>query len=551
MKPATVVTSAPIIGSVGSWDEAGLVRDLDKKGFTPPKCGSELIANACDYFSPMVRFKEDNLFIKMIDIGIGMNYVSLEKMFRMNFSNNELRQSKGVSGYGGKHAIYLLSKNNGKPSTTILYTKMKDESYLKAIMPWNEIVSEQMYTGKITIHPMTDEEIEEFIADRKDDLHQYGTTIKWEYSDDLMKTIESQFHRRTEIVDLSTRWDIIFGIDNIDIHLVKSDGTPQITLPKYNYFGGNDNLFYDGKQIDIIDHFVDHNNVDRFILTDKTDQKLEIKQNPVTTSTKPVPVSVNPTWNHVGYYEIYNGMRKNIQIFNETSPTKLDSAACFLSPYEADFFTYAQNIDHLKTYLSQVRLYRQNQCITEFHLDGFNAGTSRGNARSMLRSFHHRTEVRYTTYSTQDNRMDIVMGIQGNKNANQKNFPKTLTKMISWLKETDVSRIDDHFDKVITNHNKHRIPEPRITAVPRISTPVLPIVAATVDTVGAVAAKPTAKPVAKPTADVTPSKKKSTASTTVTNLTNKEKLLKCIHDNELDDDLIQQILLLVQNSIHK
>ena len=144
--------------------------------------------------------------------------------------------------------------------------------------------------------------------------------------------------------------------------------------------GGNDNLFYDGKQIDIIDHFVDHNNVDRFILTDKTDQKLEIKQNPVTTSTKPVPVSVNPTWNHVGCYEIYNGMRKTIQLFNETSPTKLDSAACFLSPYDADFFTCAQNIDHLKTYLSQVRLYRQNQCITEFHLDGFNAGTSRGNA---------------------------------------------------------------------------------------------------------------------------------------------------------------------------
>ena len=100
----------------GRWDEPGLVGSLDRKGFTPSKCVSELIANSCDAQSQLVIFKVNKKltkrYINMIDIGKGMSFDKLHDMFAMFKSNNKLRKSMGVSGLGGKEALYMLSKKN-------------------------------------------------------------------------------------------------------------------------------------------------------------------------------------------------------------------------------------------------------------------------------------------------------------------------------------------------------------------------------------------------------------------------------------------------------
>lgn len=463
MLSALVVASCAV-GSVslnatkgGYWDEAGLVASLDRKGFTSSKCISEVLANSCDAQSPKVLFKINSNYIKMIDIGIGMDIEELRDMFAMFKSNNRQRQSMGVSGLGGKEALYILSKKNkGDPSTVFVFTRTKNGQYLRAIVPWNDICKSNVYTDKIVFDDMSEDEIVEFNKDRENEVFQNGTTIRWEYSDNLMETLDYQFdkNKREKILEPKDRWDLIFGLANIAIQLEKSDGTLQITLPKYNYFGGSEVDYYTGKNEELIEHYIDDNGKDRFIWMDaESDETKEIKQTSKTVAKHLTLVNIHQSWKHTGTFVVYNGMRKNPLIFDETSlnPRKLDTASTFFSDYESNYFEHKHAKDSIKDYLSKVRLFRNGQCVTEFKLDGFNALTARGGGPAMLKTFHHRTEVHYHTLSTQDNEMDIAMGIQENKNQNQNEFPKVFERLIIYLKERNLKKINSHFDQVINN----------------------------------------------------------------------------------------------------
>jgi hypothetical protein len=144
-------------------------------------------------------------------------------------------------------------------------------------------------------------------------------------------------------------------------------------------------------------------------------------------------------------------MRKNPKIFDETSPNprKLDSAECFLSDYEESHFHLESQKDNIRDYAGKTRLYRNGQGITGFLLEGYNVGAARGNAGSMMKSFHHRTEIQYSTLSTQDNPTDNAFGIQSNKNQNQNVLPDNLERMIGHLRKRNFDKINGHFDEVI------------------------------------------------------------------------------------------------------
>ena len=460
-----------IISSGGRWDEQGLVGSLDRKGFTPSKCISELIANSCDAQSIKVLFKINRKYISMIDIGKGMNFEALDNMFAMFKSNNQLRKSMGVSGLGGKEALYILSKkNNSEPTISCVFTKTKDGDYLKAIIPWNDIFNLKIYTNKIQFSLMNEEEILNFNKERENELFQHGTTLRWEYSEILMESLDQQFdkNKRENLLEPKERWDLVFGLSNINIVLEKSDGTHEVVLPKYDYFGGIEIDYYCGKNIEIIEHFVDDQNKDRFIWINGEDEKpMEIRQTAKITRTVPDNVVVHQSWKHIGTYEIYNGIRKNTKIFDELNPQKLDTASFFLSNYDSETFEHSSQIEKIRDYLSKVRLYRNNQCVTVFKLDGYNCSTARGNGASMLKTFHHRTEVRYSTFSSQDNKMDISMGIQENKNQNQNEFPKIFERLISFLKEKNLKKIDEYFNIVIKNfREKQKVLIKQLVQVP-------------------------------------------------------------------------------------
>jgi hypothetical protein len=327
------------------------------------------------------------------------------------------------------------------------------------MVPWETIIEQKVWEGQIVVDNMSEEEIAEFKKERETEDFQHGTTIVFEYSDVLMNLLNSQFNKieREKITEFNTRLDIIFGYSKVDIVLEKSDGTPRVTLPKYKYFGDDETHYYTGKNVELIDHYIDTEGKDRFIWFDwENNSNKEIKQTAKTTRNVPEFVVVVQNWTHLGTYEVLNGMRRDARIFNELSPNKLGSATFYLTNYDEQFFVHSKNIEQLKDYLPKIKLNRNGQCITEFNIEGFNALTSRAGGGALLRTFHHRTEIHYTTVSAQDNPMDIAMGIQANKNQNQRNFPKTFERLIKYLKERNYEKIVSHFDLVIENHNKQK-----------------------------------------------------------------------------------------------
>ena len=455
----SVATNAPSM-RVGSTSQAGLIRNFSRMGFTPAKCIAELVANSCDAQSPKAIFKENRKYIKLVDMGLGMNTEKIGKMFDLFRSNHESERTMGVSGLGGKNALFINSKKaDNKPSTVLIFTKSPDGEYLRVTVPWATIVEEEIWDEQIAVDKMTEEEIEEFKRERETEEFQHGTTIQFEYSDVLMDLLKSQFNKtdRDKISEFNTRLDIIFGHSGVDIVLEKSDGTPRITLPKYKYFGDDETHYYTGKNVEEIDHYIDSEGKDRFIWVDsENNDTKEIKQTAKTTRNVPESVVVHQSWTHIGSYEVFNGMRRDSRIFNETHPTKLNSASFHLSNYDEQFFVQSKNIEQLKEYCPKTKLYRNGQCITEFNIEGFNALTSRAGGSALLRTFYHRTEVHYFTKSKQDNPMDIAMGIQANKNQNQRDFPKTFERLLKYLKDRNYKKIDSHFDLVIENHNKQK-----------------------------------------------------------------------------------------------
>lgn len=467
---AAFTVASTVIGSVaanassmrvGSTNQAGLIKNFSRMGFTPAKCIAELVANSCDAQSPKAIFKENRRFIKLIDMGIGMSEEKIGKMFDLFRSNHESERTMGVSGLGGKNALFILSKkDNVNPSTVLIFTKSPDGEYLRVTVPWATIIKEEIWDEQIAVDKMTKEEIVEFKKERETEEFQHGTTIQFEYSDLLMGLLNSQFNKseRDNITEFNTRLDIIFGHSGIDIVLEKSDGTPCVTLPKYNYFGDTEAQYYTGKNVELIEHYIDRDGKDRFIWIDRenNNDKKEIKQTAKQTKTIPESTVVHQTWKHIGTYEVFNGMRHDTKLFNEASPTKLNSASFHLSNYDEQFFVQSKNIEQLKEYCPKTKLYRNGQCITEFNIEGFNALTSRAGGAALLKTFYHRTEVHYTTVSSQDSRMDISMGIQANKNQNQRDFPKTFERMLKYLKERNYKKIDDHFDLVIENYTKQK-----------------------------------------------------------------------------------------------
>ena len=462
---SSIATNAPSM-RVGSTNQAGLIRNFSRMGFTPAKCIAELVANSCDAQSPKAIFKENRKYIKLIDMGIGMNAEKIGKMFDLFRSNHESERTMGVSGLGGKNALFILSKKDGvKPSTVFIFTKSPDGEYLRITVPWETIIEQEIWDEQIAVDKMTEEEIEEFKKERETEEFQHGTTIQFEYSDVLMNLLKCQFNKseRDKITEFNTRLDIIFGHSGVDIVLEKSDGTPRITLPKYKYFGDDETHYYTGKNVEVIDHYIDSEQKDRFIWVDsENNDTKEIKQTAKTTRNVPESVVVHQSWTHIGSYEIFNGMRRDTRIFNELSPNKLGSATFYLTNYDEQFFLHSKNIEQLKDYLPKTKLNRNGQCITEFTIEGYNALTSRGGGKSLLKNFHHRTEVHYFTESKQDNPMDIAMGIQANKNQNQRDFPKTFERLLKYLKDRSYEKIDAHFDLVIENHNKQKAEAYRI-----------------------------------------------------------------------------------------
>jgi len=435
----------------GTWDESGLVNSLDRKGFTHNKCGSELIANSADAGASLIQFVVmGTTTIELRDNGRGMNLDKLKNMCDAFRANNTENKSMGVSGIGGTIAGRIWSKDDSNMPTCVNVFTMTGRSALKAVVPWDEIDKKKTYTGQIKIYMMTEDEIRKFNADRASERNVNGTTIQWKYSVTLYNTLLVQFEREKRLKHLDTyeRWDMIFGAKDITITFMDKFKMP-ITLPKYDYFSLPDTHYYTGINNKLIHHYEDQNKKDRYIWEKNEGEFFEIKQ--TDKICKKVPEGISPpsdSWKLLGTYNIYNGMQKDNRIFDEENPTKcLVTAALFLNEYEQPLFDINSRKEVLRQDLAALTLYRNEQLITGKELEGYNGKTSRGNGDSLMKTFMHRTSIRYSVFSTQDNKMDVTIGIQENKNQHSHNWPKPLERMIAYLKKTNYDNIMNYFEE--------------------------------------------------------------------------------------------------------
>ena len=448
----------------GSRNEIGFINGLNRQGFTPTKCIAELIANFIDAFAKNATFAIVGEYIKLIDDGIGMTRDKLINMFDANRENHANEKSMGVSGIGGIISNFQLSKtDDGNPNEVTLFTKHKNGVYLKVVVPWDVMYEQKKYDEQMKIYSMNETEKHDFITERKGDANLTGTTIRFPYSENFRMLLEEHFiSKQMDGYSLNTWLPVIFGKTNSNIILDKCNGLSPIELSKYNYFGGNDTEFYCGKfRCEI--YYLHENGKDRFICLNPNNKKqyVEIVQTGTGFSTVPKPINIDPRLiENSQIIQFTSGIRKDNRMFDCENPEEPSATFC-LNPYDSEYMTEQGQKDAVKEFCSKTSVYRNNQRITGYGIEGFNFTNARANGGAMIENVLHRTEISYETASTQENRIDNVHGIQQNKNQNQNELPKQYNRLLKFLKEYDCQRNIQYFNKVIAAHNEKKTNEQR------------------------------------------------------------------------------------------
>jgi hypothetical protein len=481
---------------VGSFNEKGFLKNLNRKGFTTDKCLCELIANSIDASAKNIRFViYGDKYIFMLDDGKGMDNSSIGSMFDMYRENHETDKSMGVSGFGGKNATLQLSTKHSKPTTVIIYTRKDGDKYIKVTVPWDTIFENFKYNDMIKISDMTSIEINEFIQLRKqnDIQNDSGTTIKFEFNNVVHECLEQQFvHYKTIL--LHNQFGKIFGKTSTNISYKKNNDV--IKLKKYNYFkkdiGWHDNYYCGVTEIRIT-HYTDETGADRYIYENDDNLYSEFLQKKINMSRKLEPISSLKVseFTLIGHYTITIGMKKDNNMFDEENvQTANDTLKSFkkyiqcdnnsttpdggytLHPYDLGFVGLDSNKDYYGIDFSCTSLYRNNQCIHMFEVDGFKHSSARGNEESYIKTKLVRSEIEYETVSSQVNKMDEVMGIQENKNQHSGKFPTQLDRYLQHFKTNKWHEIKKYFDEKLS-YCAPVIPEEPIVTEPIVEEPIV------------------------------------------------------------------------------
>jgi hypothetical protein len=478
---SVLATAVVIAGVCGSLDERGLINGFDRKGFTYPRCGAELLANIYDARASQARVIVDRDTIRLIDNGIGMNEEKIQNMFSTFRENHINDYSMGVSGLGAKPSIYILSKKNEKPTTVYMYTHMDGCGYIKATIPFDKIKEEGRYTGMITYDIMNESEVARFLEERQD-TNPVGTTIQWVYSETTHQYFEKQFSNASKKMDMNDRLCCIFGKTRLNIQYKDYESADFIPLDLYDYFSDERPEYYTGIKEDIIDHWVDSDNNDRFIW-ENDDKEYEFRFKAKGISKNLEEVKNKNGWTKEGFYVVKNAMRRDTKLFDELNPTctqkiTVDSktrketktiiygnftASNELSEYEQHFFN--GTTDDMKANIGKLHIVRNTQLVACIEMvDGFKISSSRASADANMKTILHKTELSYETKSYQDNRMDIAIGIQENKNQHSGDLPKSLIRMITHIKLLRYNEIIAYFqskcdDKIREIAEQNRIRE--------------------------------------------------------------------------------------------
>jgi hypothetical protein len=448
--------------SCGSFNEEGAIHSLNRKGFSLNKCFTELIANCIDAICHSIWFNITKKKISIIDDGNGMTHEELIHMFDMNRSNHKNSKSLGVSGLGAKAATAILSKNNGLYTIVYVYTKTVDGDFLVAEIPWNNIFTTLIYTNKISIRQMTSTEIEQFINDRTSkSIRPIGTTILFGYNKELKDEIDNQFDiEKIKYLDIMLRWGVIFGKFNIIMNYSTYEKKEYAPLKMYNYFGGNNISYYIDYETDIVRCFRNiKTNELTYILVDITEINLSSYFHFAKTgrgldkTLSSVSLPNTRDYEEIGIIRIVNGMRTNLELFDEENVSNnlniFEKQCSSMCEYDKEHLQCKSNTDTIKHNLSRAQLIRNGQFIGFLDIPEFSVHSARANAEASLKILHLRTEIIFEPLSSQDNLLDIAMGVQENKNQHNNTMPIEFGRMVSFVKNESFKKHKNYFASLI------------------------------------------------------------------------------------------------------
>ena len=451
---ATMISQAASL-TCGSFNEAGFIQSLSRKGFTLLRCIIELIGNILDAKGKNAVFRVEKDYITLDDDGVGMCASKVGEMFDMYRQNHKNETSIGVSGLGSKAATLLLSQNNiTRASHVTIYTHVDGGDFLRVDVPWDQITQKGQYQGSITTSIMNSVEINEFIHHRTSlNLGHVGTSIRFKYNEPFHEVLETCFKLETRMATpLVEQLGYIFG-KNHDFNIrYSSYESGELTIPMYDYFGGNRPDYYTGINCDRI-LYCSNKQEHEYILCGENDTYSRFAQNKTGCARSLTPVSstlVDQMQIH-GEFQVKTGMRNDATLFDEgnmeMSIKVFDSAREPVCQYDAGYITLKNNKDETKEMLVKTSINRNNQYISSVNIDGFNAGSARSGAESSMQLIYVRSEVSYFQKSAQDNPMDIAVGIQETKVQHCGNLAKPFERIIAHLRTEKWKQIKAYFEK--------------------------------------------------------------------------------------------------------
>jgi hypothetical protein len=418
---------------VGRIDEQGYLGGLQRKGFTPPKCVLELFANSVDATAKKVTYKICPEYIDIIDNGSGMNVENISNMFAMQRQNHTGHARCGVSGLGGKVAMYILSNQ----TLVYIFTRTHEGEYLCVEVPWDKIVSEGIYTGQVVIREMTEQEQCEFNLDHPE---KHGTTIRFINNPSLRETIHNNFSKEVDGSPLD-RIGVIFGKMQIECNCKDYELGNQ-TLEWYNPLNGEDREFYMGKKTEKIAVYkhTSKPNVYRFICNDN-----EIKPVGKGFAKEPSKVTENLVdYDQIGVFEVRTALPVNDKLFDRANPCIPQHASAeIIRDVDKDRLG-----DDCLDFLGSYKLYRNGQLIGLIPAPDIKLSSARGNAKSFTEYVLLQCCVLFNPISNHNNSMDHIANIQENKNQfDPSPIPKQLTRLIAHIKREHFGLIWKYFER--------------------------------------------------------------------------------------------------------
>ena len=434
--------------NAGGIDERGFLRGLHRKGFTFPKCLSEGHANSIDGHATHIMYKVLRDMIKIIDNGCGMTEQQLMNAFLMYGENHSTDMSIGVSGLGMKAMLFII----GKSTVTITITKTEDGPYLTAIAPWDIMYEQGRINNMIDIRESTEEEIVEFNEDRSYLSNPTGTTHKFKYNHELAYTIAEQFvEPNISSIIPEDRLSNIYGRFLHTSTYSHFEMTSPKTLPLYNYFHADKHEFYGGIQVERID-FMEDSKGDKRYIWNSDDGPYEITHKGRGFSVTPEPVKTNLIgYTCYGEAVVTTGTRRNINYFDDDKPM-IPTSSNILHPHDE------LHIGKYEEFLAKVPIIRNNQFIGTMDIPDFKASSSRGNGETMHKIYLNHCELSYNPLSRNDNKQDLVIGVQECKGQYISTIPLNLSRLIKAIKFEKAKKEWTYFEDKYKSQLPHVVP---------------------------------------------------------------------------------------------